>query len=316
MKVLCIFLTVFSAFAQIQTNALINQQKSEEGFFKKQLKNLRFNYYSKAVGPTLSGTDKGSVSYNRFKTGQSFNSDNFDGHANMQVFQSFTFGYQLDAVRRISFTHSFQDDGEGETDYEYYRWDNKKAYGTRMDGYSENNQRISLFVMQEQLSRRLGTTLTLSYDMPTSLASKANGMTYGVGVHSGLFLYSDIQGLSYSLFTSIERDYYKTEEFYPDWCRINRETCITQYQTLRASISPSINYMLSDTLTLRQQLVFDWDQDGKINNEFNNNMNDIFISQASFRIGKGMYLGAGVEGRLENPSVDTTAIFSELSLFI
>ena len=300
---------------EITTNATVNS-------FQSVLSDFTFNYYVKFLGPSLSNGLQDGATYNRFETGQDYKGDELDFKGSQQTYQSFKLGYRLPKGMIVSYGVTYQDNLRENVEYSSKNLDGSESVYTREYGRSYNNHRVSLWVPNFAGNNIFFMGASVYYEIPTTEGSKDSDMMYGVGVQPSVGFYSNVPGLSYGLGFSLERDVYPDNEFYPNWCKEPGMTCKGVYtiknQVLRASVSPYLNYMLTDKVTLKSQLSFDWDQDGDQAEtlEFNNNMDDVLSMGASYSFNQHVNISAGVEASISNPHIDRTALFGSLGVGI
>lgn len=314
-----------NASAQIQTGINYSNSSPVSSFstYTKAAKdiasNFKFNYFAKYLGPSLSEDYQEGATYNRFKTGQSvYSGEDLDHTASYQSFQAFTLGYKFRNGMALNYGVSYQDDVKENIQF---------SGGERVYGRSFNNHRVSLWVPQIYSNSLFSFSSTFYYEIPTTEGSKDLNMQYGIGFQPSLNFFSNISGLSYGLGASIERDVYPDNEYIDpryitDWCRQNMDICILpkpeKMQVLRASVSPFISYALLNRLTFKGTLTFDWDQvgDQEGTTEFNANLDDIYSLSLSYLFGSSVVVSGGLEGSVNKPHIERTALFGSLGVSI
>lgn len=309
----------FTALAQFRADIVAERPEDK---FKQAFSNFTFNYFVKYLGPSLSPDMQDGSTFNRFKTGQDWKGDDTDFTGSEQTFQSFKLGYRLPKGMIVGYGVTFQDDLNEGIQYTSTNLDGSKNTQIREDGRSYNNHRVSLWIPGVYSNNVFFTGTTVYYELPTTDISKQNEMLYGFGVQPSLGFYSNTPGLFYGIRGSLERDVYKDHQYLPDWCKKSGSTCAgvapTKHQTVRASVSPYLNYQLTDKVLLKSGLTFDWDQDGDQAGtvEFNKNMDDIGNIGAMYLFNNNLNVAAGVEASITNPDIDRTAVYGSLGINI
>ena len=308
-----ILLSSVTSFAQLQSGISINSTQIFEKA-KNTLSNFRFNYYAKYLGPSLSNDMQSGSTFNRFSTGQDFMDNDTDYKDSHQMFQSFALGYKITNNATVSYSYTFQDNlNEG---IEYTDSVTGQS-STRAAERSYNNQRSGLFLTSLYSNSIFFVNSGFFYELPTTETSKDSDMQYGLGIQPTVGFFTTTPGLSLGLNASIERYFYPDDQFIPEWCSFNCDDVTNQVrrQKLIASVSPYVNYMLTDKTTLRSTLVFDWDQDGD-SNSLRSNLDDIATIGADYRVLNNLTVGAGVEASLVDTSLKKTAVVGSLNVNI
>lgn len=300
-------------FAQAQS---FNEQLQIK--LNKAKENIYFTYGMTFLGPSLGAAHQSGGTYNRFKTGQDYKGDNTDYKASHQVYHGLSTGYKLNNNTRLSFSHTFQDDINHNIEYDIYNKDGSVwKTDKRPQGVSNNNQRINLFRSNIINNKYFYLGSNFFYEMPTTDASKAQEMRYGIGVEPSIGFYNKTPGLYTGINFSIQRNVYKEQEFDADWCKPN---CIypERYQTLLASVSPYASYYISDKMILRGSLTFDWDQKGDQvgTNEFNHNMDNVAELGSRYYFDNNLNFGPALQFALNDIGLDKSAMLFYLSMNI
>jgi hypothetical protein len=141
-------------------------------------------------------------------------------------------------------------------------------------------------------------------------------MTYGLGIQPVIGIYSKVTGLYHGIKASLERDYYKRQEY---TYNCGGYTCSTSNQTLRASVTGYIGYNVSDKVNWNAELTYDWDQDGdQVDNHiiYNNNMDNILEVGPNYRVNNNLTIGGRFQQAINRPSIEKSAILGKLNLSI
>lgn len=318
-----ILLAASGAQAQLRSNITTSKALETLDTLKEAASNFTFNYSVKYLGPSLSGDHQEGATYNRFKTGQSvYTGEELDYVASHQTYQAFKLGYRLPNQMALSYSVTYQDDVKKGIRF-------NDGAGEREYGRSYNNHRAALFVPNIVNNNLFYMGTSVYYELPTTEASRDIDMQYGFGIQPSLGFYSNVPGLGYGIGASFERDVYPDNEYankptLTAWCKQNLDICIVpklkpeKRQAVRVSVSPYMNYSLTDKLMLKSQLTFDWDQvgDQAHTTRFNANLDDIYSLGLTYFLSPNVNVSTGVEGSLNVPHIDRTAMFASLGLNI
>jgi hypothetical protein len=337
-------LTSNIAYAQMNINA--KTTKSEKSLIettaKKVLSKFSFNYFAKYTGPSLSSDYQEGATYNRFDGGRDFKGQRRDTVGSKQTYQSFTLSYRLPKNMSLSYGITYQDNVQEDIKY-------KDSFGqenTRNYGRTFNDHRVSLFVPSIITGSKASLSSSFFYQLPTTQVSKDRQMDYALGIQPVLAINSNVRGLFHGLTASIEKNFYKRGYSYTDtttttktyikrnpdgspWVNpdgspmevteTNTRINPVNNQGVLANIGGYINYMLTDKVTLKSSIEFDYNQVGEqvgTFNELGNNMDNIGNVGASYRLLSNMTLEAGVNFAIEDPSIEKTAVFTSLDIRI
>lgn len=311
----------FAANAQFRADIVTERPENK---LKKAMSNFTFNYYAKYLGPSLSNDLKNGATFNRFETGQTNTTrKDLDFRGSEQIYQSFKLGLRLPNNMILSYGVTFQDNLNSNVEYTYTNWDNSQSVYKRVKGRSQNNHRASLWIPGIYSNNLFYIGASVYYERPTTDASQEADMRYGAGIQPSVGFFSSVPGLFYGFGVSLERDFYDEYHRMPDWCKEPGYTCegvypIVNRQVFRASVSPYLNYYLSDKVLLKTSLSFDWDQMGNQlgTTKLNNNMDDVASAALSYMFNNNVNVSAGVEASISNPDLDRTALFGTLGLNI
>lgn len=282
---------------------------------KETLKNIKFNYFAKYLGPSLgSGYDKGQT-FDRFNSGQNYTGGNNEPRGANEIYQSFRLGYQFKDFSVLSYGVTFQQDLHEAQGKAYDK--NKQQIQTNQyrKGYSDNNHRISYW-RPLYSNKTFFVSASLYYEIPTTKSSKANNMQFGTGVQPTIGFYTSNPNIMTGMNFSLERDFYRDNEIDVYFDNGAKSDFPTRYQTARFAFSPYFNYALTDKTTLKSSLVFDWDQKGNEAGSmtFNSNMVDIMVLGAGHRFTKNLAADIFVEAALEEMSLNRSAVGASLTL--
>lgn len=304
----------------------------------KMAKKFSFNYGMTYLGPSLSSRYQDGATYNRTNTGQDFQGTDTDPTGSTQIYHSMSLGFKVSNDIRISYSKTFQDDLNKNIEYEMYNKDGSVwGKGTRADGVSNNNERANIFVSGIYKNNYVYLSTNFFYEFPSTDISKNSNMNYGLGIQPALIIYSKIPGLFHGISASIERDYYKNQDYsftcgqYEVGGQTYSTTCNTKYQTSRISISPYIGYYTSDKTFWKAQITYDWDQDGdEVNHigfsskrfgfddktKFNDNMDNILDIGPTYIYNNHFSAGLRLRLSINQPELERTAILGSFSLSI
>ncbi len=297
MKLILIALISISSFASTPTLIKANGNKSSINKF---LSNFNFNYFVSYTGPSLSGDYKSNETFNRFSGGRDTDDNVLDNTGSTQIFQSFKLGYTFKNRMNLSYGVTMQENLKD--DVKFY-WPNGQT-GTRSNGESYNGHRISLFV-PSVLDLSFGWLSTSVFYQKAIAAERAQGTLYGYGIQPSFNFYSKVKNLYYGIGSSIERIVGKDERK-------------TNFQGLRASITPRVSYKLSERFTLKSSLDFDWDQKGKQIGtlEFGDNMHNIGRTGLGTRIANKTFLDVYLSYSISEMDLKNTSLGASLDISI
>lgn len=304
------------ALSQTTTASMLSAQSLMQKWT--QHRNLSFNYGLTYLTKGLGDGHQDGGTYNRFKTGQDYKGDNTDYHASYQLYHAFSLGYRVGTKLSLSYSYTFQEDLNKNIKYDVYNSDGSVfATNERPTGLSYNNQRLNAFISNVFNNQIFYMHINTFTEFPTTETSKNQNMYYGFGIEPSLGIYTTVPGLFTGFNISAQRNIYDDQEFQADWCKPD---CMynTRYQTLLVSISPYLNYMLTDKVTLNSSLSFDWDQQGDqvYTREFNHNMDNVLELGLTYYLLQKFSLGSALQAALDEPSVDKTAIKMNMFLSI
>lgn len=272
---------------------------------------LSFSYYAQFLGPSLGGDYQSGATYNRFNTGQDYKGDPLDATGSYQIFHALTIGYQLSTNTKLYYGYTFQDDINEGIKYRTKNFDGSYSEWERGKGPSDNNKRMGVTFFNVINNDYVGLSLNTFYEFPSTLGSVNSDMSYGLGIAPTLSIKSNIAGLSYGISGEIQRNFYEDQEYYTRFSDGTRNNIPTRHQTLLINISPYLNYIISDLVTFRTALQFDWDQRGDQVNTFedyNKNLDDIAKIGLGFNMGSGISTGIYLDIAIEDPSIEKTAL--------
>lgn len=277
---------------------------------------LSFSYYAQFLGPSLGGDYQSGATYNRFNTGQDDNGNAMDATGSYQVFHALTIGYQLSLNTKVYYGYSFQDDINDGIKYEEENLDGSTSEWERSKGPSDNNKRAGFTFFNVINNDYVSLSLNTFYEFASTTGADGHEMEYGLGIAPTLSIKSDVSGLSYGISSEIQRNYYKNNEYYAKFFDGSSSTIKTKPQTLLVSVSPYLNYIISDLVTFKSSLQFDWDQKGdevNSNDIYNKNLDDIAKIGLGFNLGSGISTGLYLDIALEEASLAKTAVGANIN---
>lgn len=291
----------------LQGNNVITTKMPKKSFGGMLKERTSLSYYHMFLGPTLGGPS--NETYNVFQEG----TDQPDtGRAPLQSFQS--------ALLRFDFSPSW---GVGASLAMSNGYTNE-VVNTDPRGNVVNtpdsqfyNARAHLYVPGLDIGfANLYTTF--SYEAPTSVISRDDNMNMGLVLTNNLAFKSDLSSkFSGGVTGQIYRMFYghNNQKKIPG---CDPDVCIpTQLQTQIITISPYVNYRISDKWNFGNMAILDWDQRGVQANsrEFNNNLPHRIRSTISYYPQRFFITNVGVFAQAMmkfRPS--TTAIGAEVAL--
>ena len=246
--------------AQAQTRGQVFQTELPKPSVGETLmKNTSLGYYHQFLGPTVSGPN--GETYNVFVEGKSPYQSFHAANLRYTINSDWAMGVSLAAVT---------------------------AYGdsvtNQQTGFTTTNERDEFFnarafVSLPSLKTKLGSLFTtISYEAPTSVASKRTDMQYGA-VLAQSFAFSLPSpkwgaGLSWQYY----RMFYKqnVQSFPANSSFPGSSPYTTALQTTIVSGGPYMTYRHNDNWGMNSSMIFDWDQKGKQTGtaSFNNNLPD------------------------------------------
>ena len=284
--------------------------------FRKYTEKLSFNYFTQFLGPSLSSDYQPGATYNRFKTGQDYKGDALDSTASHQMFHSITMGYQISKNISASFGYTFQEDLNSDIKYKSKNEDGSYSEFTRFKGVSDNNKRFNLFVGNIYANRYITINANHFFEFASTFNSEGNDMNYGLGFQPSVNFNTGIKGFYTGVTSSIQRNYFKRQEFYQK-CGDTDCRYPTRYQTLLAELGAFANYSLNDYVMLKSSVAFDWDKRGdqvETFGEFNQNMDDVGRIGIDVIVDYGVTAGTFLEFGLEQASLSRSAIGATLNV--
>lgn len=340
-----IFMISMNALSSINVSLL--SLSEEPNPIRKVISNFSLNYFAQYTGPSLGSGYKEGSTYNRFDGGTSQDGKKYDSTGSTQLYQSFKVGYKLPKNMVVSYGVTFQRNLTD--DVEYSQTNGTKS--TRSNGTSYNNHRASLWIPSVLTGKFASLSLNLYYELPTekstnTINESARGgfefqeivarnetevdmeYQYGVGIQPTLAIFSSVRGLFHGLTASYERyvfpDYVKEYDKFPFWCERNNNctgvdkiSYTYQAQGAKASLGGYVNYQLTDKLTLKSNVEFDWDQLGDqvgTLNDWGNNMDNVGNLSVAYRVMNQMTLESGINFSIEEASIDKTSIFGSINI--
>jgi len=294
-------------FNEISANRSFEQKKNP-------LEKFSFNYFAKYTGPSLSDDYKDGATYNRFDGGVNQQGQKLDTTGSTQLYQSFKLGYKVGNGKVLAISHTFQSNLTNDVEYQ---WPDG-AKGSRDNGQSNNNNRISLWIPNIFTGDTYSLSTSFFYEAPTTDSSKEDDLLYGIGIQPTLSINSKIDGLSHGLTASYERYVYPDDQFsvLPSWCSEPGYSCagvtpnITRRQGVKANIGAYLNYALAEKLTLQSSVEFDWDQIGSqvATTQFGNNMDNSGKIGTKYQVTQNVTTEAFINFSIEEVSTRKSAL--------
>ncbi len=290
----------------LQGNNVITTKMPKKTFMGTLLQKTSLSYYHMFLGPTLGGPS--NETYNVFQEGV----DNPNtGRAPLQSFQS--------ALLRFDITESWGIGASLAMSNGY----TQEVVNRGERGTVTNNAESQFYNARAHLympSFDLGIAnlySTFSYEAPTSEISKDDEMKFGLVLTENLSFKSDpTTKWSAGVTGQIYRMFYENDQKAIPGC--NPLDCTpTQLQTQIITVSPYVNYRISDKWNWGNMLILDWDQRGVQANsrEFNNNLPHRVRTTISYYPNRFKITNIGVFTQaLVKFRPDTTAVGAELAM--
>ncbi len=315
-----LLLTIQIAQAQtLATGANANSQNALQGnnvittkMPKKTLGNMilertSLSYYHMFLGPTLGGPS--NETYNVFQEGVD---EPNTGRAPIQSFQSALLRFDINADWGVGASLAM---ANGYTEEVVNKSPNGNVTNTPDSLFF--NARAHLYVPSIDL--KIATLFsTLSYEAPTSVISRDDNMDFGL-VYTGnlAFKNSDLSSkFSGGVTGQVYRMFYGNNQKKVPGC--DPDICIpTQLQTQIITVSPYVNYRITDQWNFANMAIFDWDQRGIQANsrEFNNNLPHRLRTTISYYPQRWFITNVGVFAQpLLKFRPSTTAVGAEIAL--
>ncbi len=278
--------------ADISRNKILSQLK----------KDISLGYYHQFLGPTLKGST--SETYNVFQEGLNVPRS---GRAPLQSFHALNLKYQINPDWGVG-TSLAAVDGYTKTVI------NRGGIANTSDGSFFN---LRAYVSTPSLPTSIGTLFsTISYEAPTSVASRNDDMIWGLVINESFAFKSPDPKFSFGLMGQYYRSYFP-------YARNTKPAPFVggmpiELQTVIISGGPYLNYRFNDLLQVSSLLTFDWDQKGGQTDttKFNNNLPhrgrlgvSYFPQKIKYFSSVGIFTQALLKYRPE-----TTALGAEFSL--
>lgn len=268
--------------------------------FKKFVSNFNFNYFTSYTGPSIGGNYKSDETFNRFDGGRDGEDRELDNNGSTQLYQSFKLGYTFKNRMNLSYGVTMQDNIKKDVQY-------NSTYGgtaNRSNGRSYNGHRVALFVPSVASFSFGWLSTTLFYQMPVA-SERGNGTLHGYGIQPSLGFVSNIPGLSYGVASTFERV-------------VGTNETKTNFQGVKLSVAPFINYQLTERFTFKNSFDFDWDQKGSQigTNDYGRNMHDIGKVGLGSKIVNKVFLDIYLNYSVSQMSSKNTALGASLDISI
>ncbi len=248
----------------LQGNNVITTKMPKTTLGKQIIQNTSLAYYHQVLGPTLGGPV--NETYNVFQEGTDQPNT---GRAPIQSFQSALLRYDINSNWGVGASLAMSNGYSGAVE-------NKDPRGNVVNKPDNQfyNARAHLYIPMIDLSV-FNLYSTFSYEAPTSTISRQDNMNMGLVLTENLSVKtSPASKWSGGMTAQIYRMFYghNNQKKVPG---CDPDVCIpTQLQTQIITISPYVNYRVSDKWNVGNMAIFDWDQRGVQANsrEFNNNL--------------------------------------------
>jgi hypothetical protein len=267
---------------------------------KKFVSNFNFNYFTSYTGPSIGGDYKTNETFNRFDGGRDKNDNELDNNGSTELYQSLKLGYTFKNRMVLSYGITMQErlkkdvQFQGSGGYTY----------TRTNGRSYNGHRTSLFIPSIANFSFGWLSTTLFYQTPVA-SERANETLYGYGIQPSIGFVSSVSGLSYGIAGTFERV-------------VGRNETKNNFQGVKLSLAPYINYKLTERFTLKNSFDFDWDQKGSQigTNDYGRNMHDIGKVGIGSKIVNKVFLDVYLNYSVSQMSSQNTALGASLDISI
>jgi hypothetical protein len=179
------------------------------------------------------------------------------------------------------------------------------------------NARAHLYVPSFEVGKLFKVYSTVSFEAPTSVISRQDHMKYGLVLTENLaFNSSPASRWSGGVTGQIYRMFYNNNQKAVPGCD-PLDCTPTQLQTQIITVSPYLNYRISDKWNFGNMLILDWDQRGVQANsrEFNNNLPHRIRTTISYYPMKWNITNIGLFTQaLAKFRTNTTAVGAEIAL--
>jgi hypothetical protein len=230
----------------------------QKSLTRRLLDNTSLTYYHQFLGPTAAGSI--NETYNVFQEGMNVERS---GRAPLQSFHAANLRYQINPKWAIGASLAAVNG--------YTREVENRGGGVNRPGDEFFNARA--YVSLPALAFSFGTLYsTVSYEAPTSVISRNDGMTGGLVISESLSFNMPNRKWNVGILGQYYRAYFNQDRNvkpppFPGGTP-------TQLQTVIVSGGPYVNYRFNDNWQLGSVFTFDWDQRGvqTDSREFNNNL--------------------------------------------
>lgn len=221
------------------------------------LSNTYLTYYQQFLGPTMAGS--GSETYNVFQEAMD---EPGTGRAPVQSFHSVNIRYRINNDWAVGASLAMTNGYSREVT-------NKASWGTFENRPNAEFFNARVFANLPAYRTSIGTLWsTISYEAPTSVTSRNNGMIGGLVISESFSFNLPSYKWNVGVLAQYYRAYFdenvtKTPGFLP----LNKQTMIL-------SGGPYVNYRINDNWMVGSIITFDWDQRGRQTDtlKFNNNL--------------------------------------------
>jgi hypothetical protein len=292
----------------LQGNNVITTKSPRQSLGDKIFERTTLSYYHMFLGPTFAGPT--SETYNVFQEGTDQPNT---GRAPVQSFQSALLRYDINQNWGVGASLAVSN-GYGK---EVVNQDRQGNVVNKPDNQFYN-ARFHLYLPAFD-TKYAGLFSTFSYEAPTSVISRQDNMQFGLVLTENLTFKNP--DLSSKWSGGITGQYYRMFYGHNNQKKVpgcHPEVCIpTQLQTQIITLSPYVNYRISDKWNWGNMAIFDWDQRGvqTLSREFNNNLPHRLRTTLSYYPGKWNITNVGLFAQpLMKFRPSTTAVGAEVAL--
>lgn len=286
-------------------NNVISTKVQKSSFGSMLLERTSLSYYHMFLGPTLGGP--ANETYNVFQEGVDQPNT---GHAPLQSFQSALLRFDINANWGVGAGLAMSNGYTGEVE-------NRTSQGSVTNSPDSQFYNARFHLYMPSWDWGLATLYsTFSYEAPTSVISRDDNMKFGLVLTENLALKTAVSSKWGGGVTGqIYRMFYENNQKAVPGCH-PLDCTPTQLQTQIITISPYVNYRISDKWNWGNMLILDWDQRGVQANsrEFNNNLPHRVRTTISYYPNAYKITNVGVFAQaLAKFRSDTTALGAEIA---
>lgn len=220
------------------------------------LSNTFLTYYQQFLGPTMAG---GNYTYNVFQEAMD---EAGTGRAPLQSFHSVNVRYRINNDWAVGASLAMTNGYTNEVS-------NQASWGSFSNKPASEFFNARVYANLPGLRTRFGTLWsTVSYEAPTSVGSRKNGMKGGLVISESFSFNIPSYKWNIGLLGQYYRAYFgENVTVTPGYLPFSKQTTII-------SGGPYVNYRINDRWMVGSIITFDWDQRGKQTDtlKFNNNL--------------------------------------------